>query len=202
MPEPDGLDNLGFQSWRLTMDVQGWKQRVEAERRQKDLFFASHPHSPIPWGDRELFKGLTYYPPDPEYRFAVRLHEYDAKEVIEVADTGGEQRRLWRWGELRFQAAGSRWALQAYKSDPAEQRLFVPFRDQTSGKETYAAGRYIDLEPARHLTEDGRWIVDFNQAYNPWCAYSDGYVCPFVPPENWLDVAIRAGEKNYTLAEK
>ena len=117
---------------------------------------------------------------------------------MEVADTGGQTRSLWRWGEFRFQVAGQECTLQAYKSDPGEHRLFVPLRDETSGKESYGAGRYLDLEPERHLTEDGRWIVDFNEAYNPWCAY----VCPFVPPENWLRVGLRAGEKSYPLGGK
>lgn len=61
------------------------------------------------------------------------------------------------------------------------------------------AGRYIDLKPDRHHTGDGKWIFDFNVAYNPWCAYSEAYACPFVPPENWLKVSIYAGEKNYPI---
>jgi uncharacterized protein (DUF1684 family) len=84
-----------------------------------------------------------------------------------------------------------------YKSGPREERLFIPFRDGTCGKETYGAGRYLDLEPAEHLTDEGKWIVDFNEAYNPWCAYSEDYACPFVPPENRLRVPVRAGERNY-----
>jgi len=80
-------------------------------------------------------------------------------------------------------------------------RLFIPFRDATSGQETYGAGRYLDLEADQHLTADGKWIVDLNRAYNPWCAYSEDYVCPFVLPENWLEVPIRAGEKSYGAHE-
>lgn len=75
----------------------------------------------------------------------------------------------------------------------------MPFKDRTSGKETYGAGRYLDLDPVADRTDDGLWIVDFNRAYNPWCAYSDQYACPFVPPENWLDVSIQAGEKQFPL---
>ena len=67
----------------------------------------------------------------------------------------------------------------------------------TSGKETYGAGRYLDLEADKDLTEEGKWILDFNKAYNPWCAYSEDYACTFTPPENWLKVPIYAGEKNY-----
>ena len=71
--------------------------------------------------------------------------------------------------------------------------------DVTSGKETYSAGRDLDLEPDRDRTAEGKWILDFNKAYNPWCVYSEDYTCPLVPPENWLEVPIRAGEKNYSF---
>ena len=102
-------------------------------------------------------------------------------------------------GEFRFKVGDEECTLQAYKSDPREERLFIPFKDTTSGKETYGAGRYIDLELERDCTPEGRGILDFNKAYNPWCAYSKNYVCPFVPPENWFKEAIRAGEKRYHL---
>ncbi|MGD2176109.1 MAG: DUF1684 domain-containing protein [Candidatus Brocadiaceae bacterium] len=182
------------------MDVESWKGRIEVERRQKDSFFASHPGSPLPVQDRRAFEGLAYWPPDPAYRFELALHTHAEKEVREVGDTGGQTRTLWRWGEFRFKLAGRQCMLQAYKSDPHEERLFVPFRDKTSGEGSYGAGRYLDLEPERHLSADGRWTVDLNQAYNPWCAYSQEYVCPFVPPENWLQAPVRAGEKSYSPA--
>lgn len=87
--------------------------------------------------------------------------------------------------------------LQAYKSDYLQESLFIPFRDITNGKETYSAGRYIDLDSVKHTIDKGKWILDFNRAYNPFCAYNSAYSCPFVPPENWLKVAIQAGEKKY-----
>jgi len=179
------------------MSIDEWKERIEIERRQKDLFFASGPQSPLPMEDRAGFEGLAYWPADPEYCYEVELHRHDEKEIIDVEDTSGQQRHMWRWGEFRFQLGGQECALQAYKDDPDEQRLFVPFRDKTSGKESYGAGRYLDLAYESDRSPDGKWIVDFNRAYNPWCAYSDAYVCPFVPPENWLKPAVRAGEKSY-----
>ena len=184
------------------MNVDAWREQVESERREKDAFFASHPQSPIPLEDRRRFSGLAYYPPDPAYRFELPLHELADKDLHEVQDTGGNVRELFRWGEFRFEVDGRPCSLVAYRSDPAEGRLFVPFRDATSGADTYGAGRYLDLAPGRHLADGGRWTLDFNEAYNPWCAYSDGYVCPFVPRENWLGVAIRAGEKNHTLGDR
>ena len=78
-------------------------------------------------------------------------------------------------------------------------RRIDSFRDETSGKETYGSGRYIDLSPEEHYTTEKKWILDFNKAYNPWCAYSERYACPFVDPENWLNVPVRAGEKKYSM---
>jgi len=184
------------------VDLQAWKQRIQMQRTGKDQFFASHPQSPIPREGRQLFTGLQYYPPDAPYRFELPLHEREGGELTQVADTSGEQRQFWRWGEFRFQIGESTCTLQAYRSDSREERLFLPFKDQTNGEETYEAGRYLDLDPQWHLTDAGLWIVDFNEAYNPWCAYSKHYACPFVPPENWLHVPIPAGEKSCRSALK
>jgi len=175
----------------------GWKERIEEEREFKAGFFAAHPQSPIPPEDREEFKGLDYYPPDLAYRFELELHEHPDKKRIKMAYTRGEEQEFLRWGEFKFKIAGKEQVLQAYKSDPDEERLFVPFKDATNGKETYGAGRYLDLDLEKHLKAEGKWILDFNGAYNPWCAYSENYTCPFVSPENWLRVPIRAGEKKY-----
>lgn len=174
-----------------------WKKLIELERKEKDVFFAFHEQSPIPPEERVTFTGLEYYPPDFKYRFEIELKKSQRKEIIEINDTAKNLRMFIKWGEFRFPIDRKEYALQAYKSDPNEEGLFIPFRDATSGSETYGAGRYLDLNPERDRTADGKWILDFNRAYNPFCAYSDAYACPFVPPENWLKVAILAGEKKY-----
>ena len=181
------------------VEIHEWKKRLKMEREQKDTFFSIHPQSPIPLEEREKFKELDYYPPDPDYKFKLKLHEHPKKKTTKMSYTKGEEQQFIRWGEFRFKIDGQQQMLQAYKSNPEEERLFVPFRDATSGKETYGAGRYLDLEPERDLTADGKWVLDFNKAYNPWCVYSENYTCPFVPPENWLEVPIHAGEKTYSL---
>jgi len=178
------------------MDEERYKEEIERERKQKDVFFATHWQSPIPPKDRPKFKGLDYYPVDPKFRFVLELHEHKDKKVIQIQDTKGNPRLFVRWGEFRFKVNGKECVLQAYKSNLEEDTLFVPFKDTTNGKETYGAGRYIDLTPG-DMTPDGKWILDFNKAYNPWCAYSENYACPYIPLENWLDVPIKAGEKNY-----
>ena len=179
------------------MDVEKWKNGIEEERKQKNDFFKWSIQSPIPWEEKEHFKGLDYYPPDIKYRFELELFEHSQKSILEIEDTKGNIRKFIRWGEFRFGIDGVDCKLQAYKSDEQDERLFIPFRDLTSGKETYGAGRYLDLEADKDLTEEGKWILDFNKAYNPWCAYSKDYACPLTPPENWLKVPIYAGEKNY-----
>ena len=170
--------------------------KIENGREEKDSFFKMHPQSPISYEEKNGFRGLNYYPVKAELRFTLELHENKDKKMIEVNDNKENKQEFLRWGEFRLEIGGEQVILQAYKSDPYEERLWVPFRDNTNKKETYGAGRYIDLE-SRRDKEDGKWILDFNQAYNPFCAYSENYICPFIPPENWLPVKIEAGEKKY-----
>ena len=176
--------------------VNKWDEKLEQQRKEKDIFYATHWQSPISMEERSKFIGLSYYPIDHNFRFELELHEHNNKETIQIEDTKGNIRQFLRWGEFRFNVGSEKCTLQCYKSAPEEERLFVPFRDTTSGKETYGAGRYLDIDSGG-LTTNGRWILDFNEAYNPWCAYSENYACPFVPSENWLKVPIKAGEKNY-----
>jgi len=183
------------------LNIVEWKERIEKDREEKNRFFLLDPRSPIPRGEhrRLLGKGLSYYPPDPDLFFELFLYEHRDKKKIEVETTKGGIQEFIRWGEFRFNMDEKQCVIQAYRSNPEEERLWIPFRDKTSGKDTYGAGRYIDLETGKHLTSDGKWILDFNKAYNPWCAYSEEYVCPFIPPENWLEIPIKAGEKKYPL---
>jgi uncharacterized protein (DUF1684 family) len=181
------------------MEIDKLKQEIEEERNEKDNFFRVSFQSPISSKEREKFIQLDYYPINPDYYFELELKEYSEKEILEIQDTGGKQRQFLRWGEFRFVIGNEKCNLQAYKSSSEEERLFIPFKDLTSGNETYGAGRYLDLTPEENLTSDAKWILDFNRAYNPWCAYSKKYSCPFVPPENYLNVKILAGEKKYRL---
>ena len=175
------------------MEINEWKRRLQGERREKNLFFAAR----LSLTCLLEFPGLAYWPLDPDYCFELELHEGRERKVVEMADGGARMRRWWLGGEFHFRLAGQQCALKAYPSDPRKKRFFVPFRDETAGKESCAASRYLDLDPKRHQMANGRWILDFNESYNPWCAYCEDYACPFVPPENWLKVPVRAGEKQY-----
>ena len=173
-------------------------ERVEQEREQKSQYFANSPRSPIPREDRDEFEGLAYFPVDEDMRYVLPLHEHDDKDELVVETTTGSQREYLESGEFRFEVDGEAVTLQAFKADPHEDYLWVPFRDETNDEETYGAGRYLDLHYGEDQVDD-QWVLDFNQAYNPTCAYNEAYECPLIPMENWLDVPIEAGEKAYPL---
>jgi hypothetical protein len=163
---------------------------VELERHQKEQFFRTSPYSPIE--DRLNFGGLTYFPVDPQLRLTLPLQRADAPEPLTIQTNTGEARDFLRLGVVEFEIDGEAAQLAIYQGVEQEE-LFVPFRDATSGNETYGAGRYLEPESL----PDGRILLDFNAAYNPFCAYSENYSCPLPPFENHLRVAIYAGEKRY-----
>ncbi len=175
-------------------------REVNEQRRQKDRFFAASPQSPIPHEVRHAgFVSLAYFPPDPAFRVTAEVVPFADPDVVQMATSSGELRPQARYAELRFQIDGQRLRLYGF-TNPFEQHnheLFVPFRDGTSGRESYGAGRY--LEVALHHHDDGAHtaILDFNLAYNPYCAYNPDYSCPIPPAENTLPIAITAGERAY-----
>jgi uncharacterized protein len=158
-------------------------------RRAKDAFFGGPHDSPLTVEQRRSFTGLKYFDPDPGFRFEVALEEGPSGiEEVEMSD--GTTDHLQRAGTVRFGVDGVDATLLAfYQGD----ELFIPFRDATSGGDTYGAGRYLEAE----ALGNGRYLLDFNRAYNPYCAYNDDWRCPLPPAENWLKVAIRAGEKSF-----
>lgn len=174
-----------------------WEQALRDQRRAREEYFRESPHSPLPPELRgEEFPGLEYYPPDGAYRFVVELIEHEHPETVTVETTADGSQQYLRWGAFTVDIEGSSVTLQAYRPDRETDRFWVPFRDATSGETTYGAGRYLDLEPDTHQSPDG-WRLDFNAAYNPTCAYNAAYECPLIPPANWLEVAIEAGEKDF-----
>ena len=159
-------------------------------RREKDRFFKDHPQSPIP--DRDHFEGLRYFPPAADLVFTVTPEPADGTQVV-VGTSDGDTRLYRRALLARVTIAGTPVNLTLYTTPGHGHGYFLPFRDATSGRESYGAGRYLDLEP----NDDGSITIDFNYSYNPSCAYDDAYSCPLPPQENWLDVPVRAGEQAY-----
>lgn len=168
----------------------GYVESVRAMRQAKDVAFRADPQSPLEPADRKAFGGLKYFDPDPAWRVVARWEPLPHPKPVRVQTSDGQVREYLDAGVLHVRLPTGDAALHGYATDHG---LFVPFRDATSGKETYGAGRYLDLE----LPHGGEVVVDFNDAYNPYCAYSEAYSCPFPPPDNWLKVAVRAGERTF-----
>lgn len=167
-------------------------EAVHELRRAKDEAFQG-PRSPLPRERRSAFKGLSYYPVVPEARVRARFVPHDEPPTLPMQTSTGEARDYLNIGQFEFEWRGERLALQVYWTEGAGS-LFLPFRDKTSGKDTYGAGRYLDIE---WEGPDAEYAVDFNLAYNPYCAYSEEFSCPFPPPQNWLQVPVEAGERNF-----
>jgi uncharacterized protein len=157
-------------------------------REEKDSFLKTHPQSPIPHDKRRSFTGLNYFPENDELRLVVAVEVFEPQETVTMQTSTGDVRQFVKYGRFRFYVEGQEAELTIYAN---EHGYFLPFADSLAGSETYGAGRYLDPEPL----DDGRVLVDFNLAYNPYCAYNENYSCPITPRENRVNVPVRAGEK-------
>jgi uncharacterized protein len=160
-------------------------------RSSKDIFFGHEPSSPLTQAQRRSFNGLAYFPENAELVIRAKIDRNVQAEVIRMETTKRQVQNYHRYGLVHFQVDGKATQVTLYAAEHAHE-LFLPFRDATSGKETYGAGRYLDL----HAHGD-EIVIDFNYAYNPYCAYNPDWNCPLPPAENWLKVPIRAGEKTF-----
>ena|SRR5271170_5150689 len=168
-----------------------WQRELENERRMKDEFMARHPESPFVAG-RVPFHELRYFPPDQKYRIRATLKRASVPEEAYLRTNRDGQAVMRYLGDLTFTLDGKKLTLGVYHAgEGVGTSVFVPFRDRTSGEDSYGPGRYVTLE----LNEADEYDVDFNRAFNPYCAYTDDYECGFPPAENDLSVPIRAGEK-------
>jgi len=172
---------------------------VEDERARKDDWFRSSSDSPLSHEARHDFDGLPYFAVDPALRFEdLMLEPYagDEPTTFQIPTSDAQLRPAHRAGTFTFDLDGAPRNLTAYVLDGGDsESLFVPFLDATSGRETYGAGRHLELEPEL----DGTYALDFNLAYHPYCVYNDDYSCPLTPAENRLPIRIEAGER---LAEE
>lgn len=190
------LISIGGAACTLRPAEEDYPAKIAAIRAAKDENFKNGPESPIPSDKKGTLVPLAYFPIDERYAVPAALEPAAERTRITVPTSTGKIRDLERVGALRFSLNGTPLRLTAFidVDSPQVNRLFVPFADHTSGSETYAAGRYMELDP----TATGIYVVDFNIAYNPYCYYSPEFDCPYPPKENRLDVPIRAGERVHT----
>jgi uncharacterized protein len=167
-----------------------------AWRAGRDELFGSHPQSPVPPGSRAAYPGVPYFDYDPELRVLAEVQPAPAVDT-QIGSSGTEPFAFQRIARAVFGLAGTEHALELYWLAGYGGGLFVPFRDETSGAETYGGGRYLldTVKGADLGTEGGRLVLDFNFAYNPSCSYDPRWVCPLSPLANRLRTPIRAGER-------
>jgi uncharacterized protein len=173
-------------------DPKNYVARIAAERATKDEQF-QRANDPVPASRKGEFLPLAYFPIDPDYNVLAALKPATEEQTLMMPTSSGQPRKMRRVGTLEFTLKGQPMSLSAFVEvgAPDINRLTVMFSDMTSGTETYAAGRYIDLD----RTASGIYELDFNKAYHPYCVYNASYECPYPPPENRLKVPIHAGEK-------
>jgi hypothetical protein len=197
-------DALGLADWRrqvfdLYRSVRGSTDPGSAWRswrNVRDDLFRNHPQSPIPLDERTGFPGVSYFGYDPAYRVTGVVSGLVSKHY-EIATSGGETMGFTRFASVTFGLAGDAYALELYWLDGYGGGIFMPFKDATSGQETYGGGRYLlDTIKGADLGANGdRLVLDFNFAYNPSCSYDPRWVCPLSPPQNHLTLRVEAGER-------
>jgi uncharacterized protein (DUF1684 family) len=165
-------------------------------RDNVDYRFRDRILSPLAEADRRSFQGLDYFEPVPELALTARFERAGDSSVFAMPTFDRRTLRYSHYGTLSVSLGDRPLRLKAFRREEAggnRNILLVPFRDATNGAETYAGGRYIELS----LPLPEAPVLDFNRAMNPLCAYDPSYACPIPPPENALEVPIRAGEKRY-----
>lgn len=188
----------------VVIEGKGALADIQTFRNSLNESFRDPETSPLPDRYRKNFEGLDFYDPDTNYRLWARLERTPEALPFEMPTNTNDSARERVFGKLTFQLEGTTYVLELYQSpellsDPGyEDYLFLPFTDDTNGGETYEGGRYIDLR----IPEGDSILIDFNKAYNPYCAYNPSYSCPLVPPANHLGVEIRAGVKDFLPLKK
>jgi len=173
-------------------------QAIQLLRKERDHFFKTASNSPLEESDQDNFKGLHYYPIDLKYRFEGTIQRYiinvnNPKYYATFLTNKGPKKRYIRYGKFKFTFEEKEYFLELYKSIGSDM-IFIPFYDKTNGQETYEGGRYLDAEI---LMPGYRLAIDFNNSYNPSCAYNEKFVCVLPLEENRLNLEVQAGEKKF-----
>ena len=168
-------------------------------QKERNATFKDATKSPLSEKDRKHFKGLDFFDFDSSFVITASLERKPESDWFNMKTTTNRLSKERVYGILTFKLDGKEYMLKVYQGEENmntegfEDYLFLPFLDNTNGSETYAGGRYIDLR----IPNGNSIEIDFNKAYNPYCVYNEKYSCPIVPRENYLDIDVSAGEKDY-----
>ena len=178
-------------------ETKAYLAELVQERKEKDYNMQFDGASPFLRDTSVTFKPLKYFEPNPDFIFKSKLHKYETQDTVTIFGTKGESRAAILIGFLEFEYDGNKNKINVYKSfsRTGEEYYSIWFTDKTTGKTTYGVGRYLDFE----LNDDPDFVytLDFNKAYNPYCAYSPLFTCPIPRQEDYIDIEIEAGEKNF-----
>lgn len=194
-----GLSSLLLISCSKKLSI--YESAVIAEREQKNADWKDPDReTPIPQDQKSSFEGLYYFDVDSTFRVTAVFKKLATPDSIIMATSTGVPRDGFKIADALFSIKGTQLSVPVYLLENRKGALdssyyFIPFKDQTSGKESYPNGRYLDIHGP--LTDGQMFVLDFNLAYNPLCNYSDNYSCPIPPKESFIDFAVTAGEKNY-----
>jgi len=176
-----------------------YAQQITKEREERNRYMKNDEGSPFYVGKDSVskFTALNFYPPDLSYKFIANLVPIEKKKMVILGTSDGKEKKYLEFAFAEFSSGNQKnklLLLEVVDPGPYWGTLFLAFADATSGDETYGAGRYLDVKKVPGATTI---TLDFNKAYNPYCAYSDNFSCPFPPKENILSIPIKAGEKVY-----
>ena len=183
--------------------AQSHSEEIAQHRVAYKKAFSTDLNSPLSEAD---VNNLNFYNVDSNYRVIANVILLQGEKIFKMPTYAGTNADYIRFARLNFKLNGVDMQLVLYQNvalsaNPTyKDYLFLPFTDPTNANTTYNGGRYLDLKFTE--IENGKMMLDFNKAYNPYCAYSDGYRCPIPPAENDLTIAILAGEKRYTGVQK
>jgi len=171
--------------------------KVELQRKEKNEYMKSSQDSPFNFKGKVEFHDLKYFDIDPGYVFKSKLYEYQPKDTVTIYGTKGEPRKVVRYGYVLFNYNNTEYKINVYEGKTRDNVIYhsIWFTDKTTNNESYGVGRYIDFEKK----DDANYIyeIDFNAAYNPYCAYSPKYSCAIPTKEDYIPVEIKAGEKKF-----
>lgn len=165
---------------------------IEKFREDKHDFFKNSQGSPFVQKKIEYIP-VTFFPPNPDFKVRAKLERLTTRKTVTIANSDGSDVKYVKYANARFKLGGSEHSLLILKALGFGNQYLTAFLDETSAVSTYGGGRYLDLV----VGKSNQIEIDFNKAYNPYCAYSEEYLCPLPPRENYLEVAVKAGEKDY-----
>jgi uncharacterized protein (DUF1684 family) len=185
------------------VNAQTYKDSIDEHRKHYKEDFIKEERSPLKGNDTSL---LRFYAADKKYRVTADFTLTPDSPSFDMPTYSGKTKKFRQYGIAYFTIDKKKVSLRVFQNlkllddDKYKNHLFIPFTDATAYTETYAGGRYIDLETTD--IKEGKLVIDFNKCYNPYCMYAEGYNCPIPPVENRLPIAIRAGEKLYAGKHK